>query len=333
VSYLAEQSTPWAEPSWRAEVTTWVDEHLRAHGLTVTGEFAPRLRGWSVTVRIPTDRGPVWFKANPPGSRFEPELTLALHHWVPGGALRPLAINAERGWSLLPDGGPTLRDLLDAKPDLRAWEELLRQYAVLQRGVTDRVDDLLALGVPDLRAAELPARFAELLADDVVLEQVGVPDGLSEWEYAALCAAGPRLADWCAELAASVVAPTLDHSDLHEGQVFAADDGRYVFFDWGDASIGHPFVSLLVPLRTAAHRFRPTETELARLRDAYLEPWRAEQATTVLRDTVDLAVRLGAISRAASWQRIFPQAGPELRQAHGRSVARWLFRVLEPESM
>jgi hypothetical protein len=256
---------------------------------------------------------------------------MALHNLVPGRVLQPLAINAERGWSLLPDGGRTLSELLDTEPDLRVWEELLRQYAALQRALTDRVDDLLALGVPDLRAARLPALFAELLADEVVREQVGVPDGLSEPEYAALCAVGPRLADWCAELAASPIAPTLDHSDLHEGQVFAADDGRYVFFDWGDASIGHPFSSLLVALRVAAHRFGLAETELTRLRDAYLEPWTAEQSAAQLRHTVDLAVRLGAISRAASWQRIFPQAGPEMRQAHGRSVAQWLYRALEPE--
>ena len=52
-------------------------------------------------------------------------------------------------------------------------------------------------------------------------------------------------------MAASAVPMRLQHDDLHDGNVFA--DGRV--FDWGDASVGHPFGVLLVTSRVAADRF------------------------------------------------------------------------------
>ena len=37
----------------------------------------------------------------------------------------------------------------------------------------------------------------------------------------------------------------------------SSSDNRFRFFDWGDASVSHPFVSLLIPLRAAASLARP----------------------------------------------------------------------------
>ncbi len=121
----------------------------------------------------------------------------------------------------------------------------------------------------------------------------------------ALEALRPRVADWCEELASSGVADSLDHADLHENQLFAPVSGRYAFFDWGDALVGHPFCSLLVPARAARERCGPEV--LPRLRDAYLEPWTGGGVTTAgLRRAVSLAWRLAALGRAASWGRMFP---------------------------
>jgi hypothetical protein len=248
-----------------------------------------------------------------------------LSQWVPEQVLTPLAIDADEGWSLLPDGGTVLREVPGAPADLGVWEELLRQYAMLQRAVAPHVAEMLRVGVPDLRASELPARFDQLATAAPVRGQVGATGGITAEQYALLSSARPRLIDWCAQLAASPVPATLDHSDLHEGQVFAADNGRFVFFDWGDAAIGHPFTSLLVVFRIVADRFGP---DLDRLRDAYLEPWTAEYPVTELRAAVDAAVRLGGIARALSWGRIFPQATHVLDADHGQSMAQWLLRVL-----
>jgi hypothetical protein len=61
----------------------------------------------------------------------------------------------------------------------------------------------------------------------------------------------------------------------HErGNILPAPSGDR-FFDWGDASVAHPFTSLLIALRAMADTFGlpPGDPVLRRFRDAYLEPW------------------------------------------------------------
>jgi hypothetical protein len=244
------------------------------------------------------DGGAVWFKANPPASVFEAGLTEALADWAPQHVLRPLAVDAARGWSLLPDGGPRLADVLDAGPDdPRLWEGLLSRYAALQRSLLPYTARIEALGVPAARTAELPAAFDRLVAANTALTTA---------ERELLHGLRPRVARWCEELAGSGIGDCLDHADLHENQVFVPAPGRFTFFDWGDAAVSHPFCSFLVPARRAAERHGPGI--LPRLRDAYLEPWTGDGRTAAeLRRALRLAWRLGPLGRAVSWGRLFPQ--------------------------
>ncbi|MEU9940062.1 aminoglycoside phosphotransferase family protein [Streptomyces lavendulae] len=312
--------TPWDRAPWRAAALAWAGSALAAHGLRETGERRVRLRPWSVLARISVEDGePVWFKANPPASAFEAGLTEALSRWAPAHGLRPLAVDPARGWSLLPDGGPLFRDVLDAGPaDPRAWEVPLARYAELQRDLTPRTAEIEALGVPAARTAGLPEVFDRLVAANTAL------DGD---DRRALRALRPRLADWCAELADAGVADCLDHADLHEGQLFAPAPDRFTFFDWGDASVTHPFCGLLVPLRAARARYGPAV--LPRLRDAYLEPWGGAGAdAAALRRAASLALRLGAIGRAGSWARLFPEAPAAGAGSGAADSARWLRELL-----
>ncbi|MFG3102137.1 aminoglycoside phosphotransferase family protein [Streptomyces sp. NPDC048182] len=292
--------TPWEDPEWRAAAGEWVERVLAEHGLRTTGPWRVRLRPWSVLARLPLgERDAVWFKANPPASRFEGALTEALARWVPGHVLRPLAVDAGRGWAMLPDGGELFRDALAREPvEAAEWEALLGQYAGVQRALEPRAGEIARLGVPDATPAALPGVLERHLFEDTVLG----PD-----DRAALDRLRPRLADWCAELAAVGVADTLDHADLHDGQLFRPAPGRFTFFDWGDAVLSHPFCSLPVPARKAVERYGPEL--LPRLRDAYLEPWTgAGTSAAGLRRAARLAWRLSAVVRAGSWGRLFPTA-------------------------
>ncbi|MFD4540281.1 phosphotransferase [Streptomyces bauhiniae] len=288
--------TPWEQGAWREAVFAWVDAQLARHGMRLSGTPRVRLRPWSVLMRIPVGRAaPVWFKANPPAGVFEGPLTAALARWLPEYVLRPLAVDAGRGWSLLPDGGPLFREM-EATP--RAWEELLSGYARMQRALVPRVGDLGALGVPRLRVSEVPASFDRLRAGNSSLN----PDQRDR-----LDALRTRLADWCAELDALGVPDSLDHADLHEGQLFHPGPGRFTYFDWGDAIVSHPFASLRIPAQRAAERYGPEV--LPRLRDAYLDPWTdLGLSAAELRRAAHLAWRLGALGRARAWTRLFPSA-------------------------
>ncbi|MEU6059863.1 aminoglycoside phosphotransferase family protein [Streptomyces sp. NPDC047097] len=316
--------TPWEDPDWRAAALDWITTSLAAHGLRTPGPDRIRLRPWSVLIRLPVQDSAVrWFKANPPGSRFEGPLTAALARRVPGHVLTPLAVDAERGWSLLPPGGDLFRDVLARGPvPLAAWERLLHQYAETQRALVPYADSLLTLGVPNARTPELPALFDRLIA--------GNPALLPE-DRRRLRALRPQLVDWSEELAAAGVPDTLDHTDLHDGQLFhRATPGappHFTFFDWGDAAVSHPFGCLLVPLRRAAELHGPTA--LPRLRDAYLEPWTSPHLPApTLRRAATLAWRLAPLHRAHSYGRFFPTEAA----TGAPDAARWLLRLAdEPE--
>ncbi|MFI2212501.1 aminoglycoside phosphotransferase family protein [Streptomyces sp. NPDC020141] len=311
-----DATTPWEDPAWRRAALGWAGGELAALGLRENGRRSVRLRPWSVLVRMPVEgHGAVWLKANPAAGAFEAGLTAALARWVPEHVTEPLAVDADRGWSLLPDGGELFRNVLDRTPaDPRDWEEPLRRYARMQHTLTPYADEIERLGVPGARTAALPAVFDRIVAENTALRA----DDLHR-----LGALRPRLADWCAELAAVGVADSLDHSDLHDGQLFNPAPGRFTFFDWGDASVSHPFCSFLVPARGACERYGPDV--LPRLRDAYLEPWTGMGRTTAdLRRALSLAWRLAALGRACSWGRLFPGASPEAAATGPAQSADWL---------
>ncbi|SOD63594.1 hypothetical protein SAMN06297387_111143 [Streptomyces zhaozhouensis] len=325
--------TPWEDEKWRAEALAWISERLAHRDLVAGGDPVwARLRPWSVVLRVPvTDGSTVWFKANPPRSAYEPAVMAALHRWAPGRVVEPFAVDTTRAWSLLPDAGPMFAEVLTNDPeDLAAWTEMLAQYAQLQREAESHAEELLAMGVPDFRPPRLVERYRCL---------VETSGSLRAPEREALRAATPRFEEWCQLLADSPVACSLDQSDLHPASVLTGGqyltptgaltgDGRYLFFDWGDSSVTHPFASLLVVGRVLDERFDRDPAARTRAWDAYLDAW-AERGTGLpeLRTLATVACRVAAVCRADTWDRVFPSMllTTAYRDAH---IARWLRELL-----
>jgi hypothetical protein len=254
------------------------------------------VRPWASVVQVPTADGIAWFKACQPQQGFEPRLTAALFERWPDRVVRVIGHEPHRAWMLTVDAGRSIGSLGNP-PEL--WERVLPRYAELQLGERDHVDDHLAHDVLDLRMTELPARYAMLLSRDLPLE----PD-----ELAALRRFEPRFAELCAEVASESPGDTIQHDDLHVNGVFVLGDEPRVM-DWGDASIGHPFVSLVVTFRFLElhNGLVPGDPWFARLRDAYLEPW-----GTNLAGAFDRAMRVGRFAHAIAWLRHRdPLAGQE----------------------
>ena len=316
----------WLDPAWRATALAWVEEQLARLGLAITGAIEqPHLRPWSTALSVPTNKGRVWFKAGGPGNRYEAALLEALARWGTKGILAPLAVDTDRGWLLLPDGGTRLRETLDGGPGLEPWERVLAGWANVQRELSPRALELVAAGVPDRRPSALAESLPRLIDDpDVDLED---PDRVRLRDLL------PAYERWCSELEAFGVPASLQHDDLHDGNVFVGPDGDRIF-DWGDASVSHPFGTLLVTFRSiAAHGLGGGSEErraLTRLRDAYLEPWTDVHARASLTAAVPMAMRVAIVGRALSWKGAL--SGIPVRD-HGQwsgNVGGWLMELFEP---
>jgi hypothetical protein len=319
---------PWQDARWVAEADAWIAAECARAGLTRAGQAQARCRSYSVVARVPVADGNVWFKASPPPSRFEPALLGALARWYPGQFAAPVAVDLGRAWSLTRDGGPTLRQQGMLPGDLGAWEGMLRGYGRLQFELADHVGELLALGLGDLRPASVPGAFERFLASPATERAVGAPDGIDRGHYQALQRVAPRLREWCAELSDLGIPASLDHADVHPNNVFAAAG---MPFDWGDATVAHPFCSLSVGLQTAAEHagLSPRSPGLAALAGVYVRPWlEAGFPRAAVDRSLSLALRIAPLGRALAWGKVFPcylgHSGPA-----GHAV-RALAAVLQP---
>ena len=292
----------WLDPSWRAEAEEWIRERV-----DVTGSIEqPHVYPWSTVLRVPTAEGPLWFKATTPEVHgFEPRLTEILAETCPDRVTELVEIDEDRAWMLMRDGGTRLREL--EPPDLSPWQGILPRYAELQIAVTPRADELLALGVPDMRPAGIPDAVESLLEDDHAL-MLGESEELRRDQRDELRRRLPELRALVEELEAFGIPATIQHDDLHDGQVFVRN-GDVRILDWGDSCVSHPFHTLTVTLRALAwrHGIEPGSVQLLRLRDAYLEPFGAPAAAA------DLAYRTGTLGRALAWHRYVSAATPAER--------------------
>ena len=262
----------------RGTAEDWIRAHVEPFGAIETAYERP----WSTVLRVPLRDGVAWFKACAPVQAFEPRLTAELSARWPDRVAEVLAYDEGRAWLLLADAGTRI-DALGNPPE--AWLEILPRYAELQRGEAAYAQDHLGHGVPDLRLTTLPANYEDLLRRDLPLERD---------EVERLRGFTDRLSELCDELAARNLPETVQHDDLHLTNVYARDD-RLRILDWGDASISHPFASLVVTFRflEEINGLPTTDPWFARLRDAYLEPWGPD-----LGDVFAIAIRVGTFAHA-----------------------------------
>jgi hypothetical protein len=241
-----------------------------------------REKPWATVLRVPLAGGTAWFKECAQVQAFEPALTARLSSRWPGRVAEVLAHDPERAWLLMADAGELASSSADS---LRAWTDVLPRYAELQRGEAARASQHLLAGVPDLRLATWARRYEDLAARQLPL---------TEAEISRLRRLGPRFAELCAQLDAAGIPASIQHDDLHPGSLYARA-GRLRILDWGDASVSHPFASLVVTFRFLEEfsHVPPGDPAYDRLRDAYLEPWGRGWT-----DTFDAAVRAGAFAHA-----------------------------------
>ncbi|MBO0855291.1 MAG: phosphotransferase [Nocardia sp.] len=252
-------------------ILAWAYHQLAEQGITVLDDGQEvRRRDWTLLAKIPITGGWVWAKASAQGFAHEGPLLQALDRFAPGSVLKPIAVHRDNGWILSPDGGETLRSgPLDREFDIDGrtpprppqWARVLADYADLQFRLSTRIDPLCDSGTPYLppsRLIDIYDRFADRAPG---LEQ-------------AIAAAAAELEQF-GRL-------SIEHNDLYPGHVFEATT---TFFDWGDAVITHPFVSM--------------RTHSDPLRQAYFDAWR--ELAPISDREIELAGLLAPLTALHPW--------------------------------
>lgn len=308
----------------------WVGQQLPGAVLTPF-----RSRPWADVWSVAAPSGRWWLKVNSAATGYEPRLLQLLADV--GTPLSPaVRVHPDQPWALVADAGRALREVAGTVAGPTAvvdfWCVLLARYAELQQAVP--ADRLRAAGVPDASPAALPALLADLLGEPDWLAPTFAPD-LTDQARVRIRGSAARLRDAAAALADGLPA-ALQHDDLHDANVFlptgVLDPARAVIIDWGDASLSHPFGTLVVTLRAVARSLglELGGAGLARVQAAYLEVWRTRgESAAELDRQLALALTTGPLVRAASWRRALGTARAGVGLGMSDGTASWLERLAD----
>jgi hypothetical protein len=284
----------WTDPQWIAEVHEWIRGHVARLGLGAVDVIEQvHLQPWATVMRVPTESGDVYFKANAPELAHEAAVVTLVAARRPDCVPALLAADVERGWMLMADAGTRLREIVQRERDMSCWLEILPLYAGVQLDLVRDADELVALGAPDLRLALLPSRYEQMLDElgELPSEERGRLEEKVVW-----------VREKCAELAEYGIPETIQHDDFHDGQVYVRD-GRYLLLDWGDACVSHPFFTLAVTLEGVLSWGLDDvqdSVDVRPFRDAYLEPFTRVAERADVEAACDASMRLGWVCRAVN---------------------------------
>lgn len=287
------EANQWTDDAWIAGAHRWIDERLGELGLRRTGDVEqPHVAPWSTVMKVPVGEESVFFKANTDALRHEAAIVRRLAARMPDRVPPLLAVDEDTGWMLMADAGETLRIVVPRERSLDRWLDALGLYAEAQLAMTDSVEDLLAVGVPDLRLDVLPDKYAALM--DLIGAEQRFRDAL------------PWVKELADELASHGIAETLQHDDLHDGQVFVQSGQhgeRHLLMDWGDSCISHPFFTLSVTIEGVIAWGLDDEensVDTTPFLEAYLAPYAAAYPHVDLVAAARTATRLGWAARAVN---------------------------------
>ena len=322
VTYLAEVAEPVSAQPW----TGVLDDHPRRHAFARPGGPAADLawaramlaerglrptapptqvRTWNLSSlwRVPIEGQTVWLKVVPHFFAHEGAL-LALM----AGARVPTVLSHDRRRMLLAEIAG--KDLYFAElPLLRDMVDLLVE---LQRLWSDRVEELLKLGLPDWRAPALGAAIAEVV--DRTHDEVSVEDRATLAHF--LRGLPGRFDD----VAACGVPDTLIHGDFHPGN-FRGDERTLTLLDWGDSGVGHPL------LDQPAFLDRVPSGAVSAVRAHWLQQWNeAVPGSDPARASVLLAP-IAAARQAVVYRTFLDNIEPSEQPYHRADPAQWLIRT------
>jgi hypothetical protein len=290
--------SPWETPGWYEEAEQWFTDRLVEQDIQAKGSIQQFKAGVPVSciLRVATVQGQVYFKAaysKPPG---EARLTRILAEQWPDLVPRPLAVDEDRNWMVMPD----FRMKKDNRVRQEHYPEFMRVLGSFQAEASERLDQWSDLDVPimDLEFLVDSEGAARPLLEDAeaILTTGNRPLDQSEMERLGAATEGARQA--CKALAGPGIPNSLAHMDFRPDNWFV-EEGRYRVLDWADTIVTHPFMSMCQSLdfigqhgtaepgQTGA---RPVSIDLTdAMQEAYLGVFENFASPTELNEALNLA--------------------------------------------
>jgi len=327
----------WHDPDWQKQAHDWIQSETSRNSIQLTGEIEqPHAYAWSTVMRVSTNEGTLFFKATAPETIYEIALTQKLASWFPDCIPDLVAVDTARGWMLMRDGGEPLRLSIRPIKDVRPWEPVITRYAELQIRLAEHVDEILASGIPDHRLASLPALYTKLLTDEESM-MIDQEKGLTSTDFHQLQNLSPRFEQICADLAAFGIPESINHGDFHDGNVLLKN-GRITFFDWGDANVTHPFVSLRtffvsMEISLELDDWAPPTPEMTALLNRYLERWERFGDKERLLTIYNLSRPVASIVKVLQWHQGITRMEGSLREEYAWIVPEVLREFMVYEKM
>ncbi len=323
VTYLAEVAEPvraaqrwtgvlddhgrrhaYARPSGPAADLAWARALLAERGLRPTTP-PTQVRTWNLSSlwRVPVEGQTVWLKVVP-------------HFFAHEGALLAHMAGAQMPVLLGHDGGRMLLAEI-AGEDLHAAElplllEMVNRLVDLQRQWSGRVQELLALGLPDWRAPALCAAITEVIAR--TREEIPAEDRATLADFVR------RLPNRFDDIARCGLRDTLVHGDFHPGN-FRGDGRVLTLLDWADSGVGHPLLDQAAFLDAI-----PGDCAGA-VRAQWLQQWRAAVPGSDPAGASALLAPIAAARQAVIYRNFLDNIEPSEQVYHRADPAKWLART------
>jgi len=234
------QRAPWEQAGWFRKAEHWIDFQLDRLHIQRSGPVVQQraLAPGGVVLRVPTTGEKLFFLAARKWAPKEARLMRFLSDQWPELVIPALADDMEQNWMLVHDfksQGQVPRSPAELSVAADALARMQLESATLAPQLRD-------LGC---HASGLD-RLAEFLASDDLLQDLAANDGeaLTEAELGEFSDLLPRLVSLSEKLASYALPSMLVHPDFRSANC-VLKDGSVRFVNWGNTSVGHPFISLL----------------------------------------------------------------------------------------
>ena len=291
----------WARVGWFDRATSWITAQAEQHGLQLKGKVE-QLRTWerSCLLRVDSSQGWLYFKALPAWFAHELAVLALLTPTFTHSLPQLIATDPTHDWMLMSDFGG---ESLDMVADPQKWAEALQGYATMQQFTANRQSELLAAGCHN-RSLKAMVAYIDPFLQELDVYTNNRWSRLTQAEIAQLSAKVPQLKSFCQTLDSYNLPLTIEHGDFWPTNVIATNN-RFLYYDWSDCSLSHPFFSLLLFLHpdnlsdeTVKNALELQGDWQRYLRQAYLQSWKHYEPLERLEAACDLALKLAPLHHA-----------------------------------